>query len=71
MSQWNGVFKVAEKLFGLTFKEVDHVDKYHEEVKTFEVYENDNFISLFYADFHPRPGKRGGAWMTSYKPPLL
>ncbi|MCK0160668.1 M3 family metallopeptidase [Allomuricauda sp. F6463D] len=64
----NGVFKVAEKLFGLTFKEVDHVDKYHEEVKTFEVYENDNFISLFYADFHPRPGKRGGAWMTSYKP---
>jgi len=64
----NGVFKVAEKLFGLTFKEVDHIDKYHEEVKTFEVYENDNFISLFYADFHPRPGKRGGAWMTSYKP---
>ncbi|AEM69762.1 Oligopeptidase A [Allomuricauda ruestringensis DSM 13258] len=64
----NGVFKVAEKLFGLTFKEIDNVDKYHEEVKTFEVYENDNFISLFYADFHPRPGKRGGAWMTSYKP---
>ncbi|MER3318004.1 MAG: M3 family metallopeptidase [Allomuricauda sp.] len=63
-----GVFKVAEKLFGLTFKEVDNVDKYHEEVKTFEVYENDNFISLFYADFHPRPGKRGGAWMTSFKP---
>ncbi|MAU16521.1 MAG: peptidase M3 [Muricauda sp.] len=67
----NGVFKVAEKLFGLTFKEVDHVDKYHEEVKTFEVYENDNFISLFYADFHPRPGKRGGAWMTSYKPQYI
>ncbi len=64
----SGVFKVAEKLFGLTFKEVDNVDKYHEEVKTFEVYENDNFISLFYADFHPRPGKRGGAWMTSFKP---
>lgn len=64
----NGVFKVAEKLFGLTFKEVDTVDKYHEEVKTFEVYENDNFLSLFYADFHPRPGKRGGAWMTSFKP---
>ncbi|MBA4746728.1 MAG: M3 family metallopeptidase [Muricauda sp.] len=64
----NGVFQVAKILFGLTFKEVDNVDKYHEEVKTFEVYENDNFISLFYADFHPRPGKRGGAWMTSYKP---
>ncbi|WP_190809666.1 M3 family metallopeptidase [Flagellimonas sp. S3867] len=64
----DGVFKVAGKLFGLTFKEVFDVEKYHEEVKTFEVYdESGNFISLFYADFHPRPGKRGGAWMTSYK----
>ncbi|WP_350290993.1 M3 family metallopeptidase [uncultured Croceitalea sp.] len=64
----SGVFKVAEKLFGLSFKEVFNVDKYHEEVKTFEVYdENKNFISLFYADFHPRSGKRGGAWMTSFK----
>lgn len=64
----NGVFKVAEKLFGLQFKEVFNVDKYHEEVKTFEVYDEDqNFVSLFYADFHPRPGKRGGAWMTSFK----
>ena len=65
----NGVFVVAEKLFGLRFKEVFDVDKYHDEVKTYEVYDNaDQFISLFYADFHPRPGKRGGAWMTSYKP---
>lgn len=65
----DGVFKVAEKLFGLEFKEVFHVDKYHEEVKTFEVYdEKGNFVSLFYADFHPREGKRGGAWMTSFKP---
>ena len=65
----NGVFKVAEKLFGLQFKEVSNIEKYHEEVKTFEVYDDDNnFISLFYADFHPRPGKRGGAWMTSFKP---
>ena len=64
----NGVFKVAEKLFGLSFKEVSHIDTYHEEVKTFEVYDADqNFVSLFYADFHPRPGKRGGAWMTSFK----
>ena len=64
-----GVFKVAEKLFGLQFEEVFDVDKYHEEVKTYRVYDlNRNFISLFYADFHPRPGKRGGAWMTSYKP---
>ena len=62
---------ISEKLFGLTFKEVDNVDKYHPEVKTFEVYDNDEFISLFYADFHPRPGKRGGAWMTSYKPQYI
>ncbi|WP_435623279.1 M3 family metallopeptidase [Flagellimonas sp.] len=65
----DGVFKVAEKLFDLKFKEVFDIEKYHEEVKTFEVYDrNDRLISLFYADFHPRPGKRGGAWMTSYKP---
>ncbi|MEZ4811557.1 MAG: M3 family metallopeptidase [Allomuricauda sp.] len=67
-----GVFKVAEKLFGLSFKEVFDVDKYHEEVKTFEVYDDaGNFVSLFYADFHPRPGKRDGAWMTSYKPQYI
>ncbi|WP_343485479.1 M3 family metallopeptidase [Allomuricauda sp. d1] len=65
----DGVFKVAEKLFGLHFKEVFDVDTYHEEVKTYEVFDGDgNFVSLFYADFHPRLGKRGGAWMTSYKP---
>ncbi|WP_350287129.1 M3 family metallopeptidase [uncultured Croceitalea sp.] len=64
----DGVFKVAEKLFGLRFEEVFDVDIYHEEVKTFKVYDSDNaFISLFYADFHPRKGKRGGAWMTSFK----
>ncbi len=64
----SGVFKVAEKLFGLHFKEVFDIDTYHKDVKTYQVYDDDkNFISLFYADFHPRPGKRGGAWMTSYK----
>ncbi|RNC89246.1 MAG: M3 family peptidase [Allomuricauda sp.] len=64
----DGVFKVAEKLFGLTFKEVATVDKYHKEVKTFEVYDAaQNFVALFYGDFHPRAGKRGGAWMTSFK----
>lgn len=67
-----GVFKVAQKLFGLTFKEVFHIEKYHEEVKTFEVYdEAQHLVSLFYADFHPRPGKREGAWMTSYKPQYI
>ncbi|GGW24009.1 M3 family metallopeptidase [Arenibacter certesii] len=63
-----GVFKVAEKLFGLRFEEVSDVEKYHPDVKTYRVYgEDNNMISLFYADFHPRPGKRDGAWMTSYK----
>ncbi|APQ17903.1 M3 family metallopeptidase [Maribacter hydrothermalis] len=64
----NGVFKVAENLFDLQFEEVYDIEKYHDEVKTYNVYDADkNFISLFYADFHPRAGKRGGAWMTSYK----
>ncbi len=63
-----GVFKVAEKLFDLKFEEVFDIDKYHEDVKTYRVFDGEGqFISLFYADFHPRPGKRGGAWMTSYK----
>lgn len=64
----NGVFKVAENLFDLQFEEVNNIEKYHDEVKTYKVYDaNKNFISLFYADFHPRAGKRGGAWMTSFK----
>ncbi len=64
-----GVFKVAEMLFGLRFEATTEVDTYHEEVRTYHVYnEKGEYVSLFYADFHPRPGKRGGAWMTSYKP---
>ncbi|WP_281542425.1 M3 family metallopeptidase [Maribacter aestuarii] len=64
----DGVFKVAEKLFGLRFEEVKDIDTYHDEVKTYRVYDlENNFISIFYADFHPRAGKRGGAWMTSFK----
>lgn len=63
-----GVFAVANKLFGLHFEEVNDVEKYHEEVKTYRVTDdNGAYISLFYADFHPREGKRNGAWMTSYK----
>lgn len=64
----NGVFTIAGKLYGLKFKEVFDVDTYHPEVKTYLVTDEDGKeISLFYADFHPREGKRGGAWMTSYK----
>ncbi|WP_298542998.1 M3 family metallopeptidase [uncultured Aquimarina sp.] len=67
----DGVFQVATNLFGLQFEETDQVDTYHEEVKTFNVTDSQgNFISVFYADFHPRPGKRNGAWMTSYKPQM-
>ena len=64
----NGVFLIAHKLYGLNFKEVNTIDKYHDEVKTYKVYDNhQNFKAIFYADFHPRPGKRDGAWMTLYK----
>lgn len=65
----NGVFTVAQKLYGLHFKEVQNIDKYHPEVKTYEVKDDEGeLVALFYADFHPRAGKRNGAWMTSYKP---
>ena len=64
----DGVFTIAQKLYGLYFREVEHIDKYHEDVKTFQVNnENGENVALFYADFHPRPGKRDGAWMTIYK----
>lgn len=64
----NGAFTIANKLFGLTFTEIFDIDKYHEEVTTYEV--KDEFgelVAIFYADFFPRKGKRNGAWMTSFK----
>ncbi len=65
----NGVFTVAEKLYGLHFEEVQNIDKYHPDVKTYEVKDDEGeLVAIFYADFHPRAGKRNGAWMTSYKP---
>ncbi len=65
----DGVFTVAKKLYGLTFKLDNSIDKYHHDVKTYRVTDaEDTLVAIFYADFHPRPGKRGGAWMTSYKP---
>ena len=63
-----GAFEVATKLYGLTFTEVHNIDKYHEDVQTFEVTdESGNLVAVFYTDFFPRKGKRNGAWMTSYK----
>ena len=65
----SGVFTVAEKLYGLHFEEVQNIDKYHADVKTYEVKDDEGMlVAIFYADFHPRAGKRNGAWMTSYKP---
>lgn len=61
------VFGLAKKLFGLEFKEINDVQKYHDDVKTYEITENGNVKALLYADYHPRKGKRAGAWMTSYK----
>jgi peptidyl-dipeptidase Dcp len=64
-----GVFKVSEKLYGLHFEEIHNIDKYHEDVLTYKVTdEKGDLVCIFYADFFPRPGKRNGAWMTSYKP---
>ena len=63
-----GVFMIVKKLYDLQFEQVFNIDKYHEDVKTYQVTNTKgDFISVFYADFHPRKGKRNGAWMTSYK----
>jgi len=65
----NGVFMVCEKLYGLKFKEVKNVPTYHQEVTVWEVMEKDGtHLGLLYMDFYPRASKRGGAWMTSYRP---
>ncbi|MGU9939864.1 M3 family metallopeptidase [Empedobacter brevis] len=63
-----GAFEVATKLYGITFKEIDYIDKYNDDVTTYEVLDQDNnFLSLLYTDFFPRAGKRPGAWMTSFR----
>jgi peptidyl-dipeptidase Dcp len=68
----NGAFEISNKLYGLNFKKISTIDTYNDEVNTYEVKdEKNNFIALLYTDFHPRKGKRGGAWMTSYKPQYI
>ncbi|TCK68538.1 peptidyl-dipeptidase Dcp [Winogradskyella wandonensis] len=68
----DGAFTVAEKLFGLQFEEIDTIEKYHKDVLTYKVVDADGeLVSIFYADFFPRAGKRNGAWMTSYKPQMI
>ncbi len=62
------IFGLAGTLYGIRFSENKTIPVYHPEVKTFEVYDQDNaFLSILYIDYHPRPGKNGGAWMTSYR----
>ena len=63
-----GVFGLAGRLYGITFKENKDIPVYHPDVKAYEVFDRDgSFLAVFYADFHPRKGKQGGAWMTEYQ----
>ena len=63
-----GVFGLANKLYGITFKENKDIPVYHPDVQAYEVFDKDgSYLAVFYADFHPRKGKQGGAWMTEYQ----
>jgi len=65
----DGIFMLTNRLYGLKFEPLKNVPVYHEEVTAWEVKEADGrHIGVMYMDFHPRPSKRGGAWMTSYRP---
>ena len=67
-----GVFGLAEKLYGLKFKENKKIQVYNPEVTAYEVYdEKGKFLAVYYADFHPRDGKRGGAWMNDFQPQYM
>ncbi|MGE5419060.1 MAG: M3 family metallopeptidase [Chloroflexota bacterium] len=62
------IFDLANRLYGIRFVKNDTIPVYHSEVRTFEVYDSDDtFLAVFYTDYHPREGKNGGAWMTSYR----
>jgi len=63
-----GAFATANKLYGITFKQLDNIQKYHDDVTVYEVLDKDgSHLALFYADFFPRESKRSGAWMTSFR----
>lgn len=63
-----GVFGLAHTLYGITFKENKDIPVYHPDVKAYEVYDKDgSYLAVFYADFFPRKGKQGGAWMTEFQ----
>jgi peptidyl-dipeptidase Dcp len=64
----DGVFGLANRLYGITFRENKDIPVYHPDVKAYEVFDkNGEYLAVFYADFHPRKGKQGGAWMTEYQ----
>jgi peptidyl-dipeptidase Dcp len=64
----DGVFGLATRLYGITFKENKDIPVYHPDVKAYEVFDKDgSYLAVFFADFHPRKGKQGGAWMTQYQ----
>ncbi|MDY4853123.1 MAG: M3 family metallopeptidase [Prevotella sp.] len=63
-----GVFGLANRLYGITFRENKDIKVYHPDVKAYEVFDRDgSYLAVFYADFHPRKGKQSGAWMTEYQ----
>ena len=63
-----GVFGLATRLYGITFKENKDIPVYHPDVTAYEVFDKDgSYLAVLYTDFHPRKGKQSGAWMTSYK----
>ena len=64
----DGVFGLANRLYGITFKENNEIPVYHPDVKAYEVFDKDgSYLAVFYADFHPRKGKQSGAWMTEFQ----
>ena len=64
----NAIFDLANKLYGLTFNELNDIPVYHQDVKVYDVKDRDgSHLALFYADFFPRESKRGGAWMTEFR----
>lgn len=63
-----GVFGLANRLYGISFKENNEIPVYHQDVKAYDVFDADgSYLAVFYADFHPRKGKQGGAWMTEFQ----
>lgn len=62
------VFGLAERLYGIRFTMADDIPVYHKDVKVYDVTDADGrHLAVFYADFFPREGKRGGAWMTEFR----